>query len=224
MTVTASEAPVSTTMRISTRQVHDVALRTLRARGVHHAAAAAAAATVERLEIVTGTGLADLRALLARAGPVPAGPITLDAGGGVRPPSGASGLLLAAPLGDLLALGRYPSRIAPVHEPCALWPALVDHARRTGTPLALRWAAAGTGGGCATTMSGGIGFDGAAPGPGAWTCRLGPAPRRDPSVTAPAPAEAVARARSRRDGLAVDARVWAELTGLARGFLVDDGR
>lgn len=223
MTVTASEAPVTTTVRISTRQVRDVALRTLRARGVHHAAAAAAAGTVARLEIVTGTGLADLRALLTRKGPFRASPITIDRAGDIRVSPGSSGLLLAAPLGDLLALGRFPSRSDGIHEPSALWPALVEHSRRTGATIALSWSAVGSGGGCWTTATGGIGFHGTPALPaGPWTCRLGPPPRRDPSLTAAALADAGLRAR--RDGLAVDAASWAELSGLARGFLVDDGR
>jgi hypothetical protein len=223
MSVATPEAPVSTTVRISTRQVRDVTLRVLRVRGVHHAAAAAAAITVERLETGTGTGLAALRAMLAREGPIPACSIATDAGGDVRVPPGSSGLLLAAPLGDLLALDRSPSRIDGIHEPFALWPALVEHTRRTGTTIALSWAALGAGGGCWTTATGGIGFCGTPPlAAGPWTCRLGPAPRRDPSITAAALAEASRRAR--RDGLAVDARCWAELATLARGFLVDDGR
>jgi hypothetical protein len=217
--------PAPSTVAVSTRQVRDVALRALRARGVPYGPASDAAAGVERMEVLAQCGLAALVALLGRGPARPAFAVGTDAAGQPAVPAAASGVLLAPPVRDLLAAAPQELVFPALHEPWMLAPALADHGRRTGRALRLHWDGPSGPGSC-VVAGGRLHLDGRlAATADPWRVRLEfPDEPGEPS-TRPGldgDEEAAVLTAARRSGLAVVAADWELAVASARGFLVED--
>jgi hypothetical protein len=220
--------PIPSAVRISTRQLRDIALRALRARGLPYGPASEAARGVEQMEVLAQCGLSSIVALLHRSPGPSAFALRVDAAGQPTFPAGTSGVLLAPALRDLLATDPRELVLPAVHEPWMLAPALAEHAQRSGQAVCLRWSGSTMSGACVAV--GGSrerlhlhGWTSAIP--AAWTCRLQfvdqPA---EPSagLTIDAAEQAELLAAARRNGLAVRAADWEYAVAVARAFLVDD--
>jgi hypothetical protein len=222
-TVTVPPAPYS--IGISTRQLRDVALRALRARGVPYGPASDAAAGVERMEVVAQCGLSALVAVLGREPATPAFTVSVDAAGQPAVPADASGVLLAPPVRDLLAAVPRELVFLALHEPWMLAPGLADHGRRTGRTVRLHWDGPSGPGSC-VVAGGRLRLDGrlaAAPVP--WRGHLKVTdevaePSAGPGMDGDEEAALVTAAR--QSGLAVAATDWELAVASARGFLVED--
>ncbi len=231
MTAVVREGPevaASAEVRVSTRQLVDVAVRSLRARGLCHAAARAAAEVVEELEAVEGAGVSTLSAALH--GPV-APP---EVSGGRVVAAGCSAVLAVEVVADLLCT-RDAADVEAVAGPEALLAALRVVAARRGAPWRALWSAPGGGtAGCAVLADGSAcRWDGA---PADATTAGTPAdigvdvrveaggpPRCHPApLVTHLPDRDEALAAARGDGIGVPTAVWAGLRESARDFLVDD--
>ncbi len=216
---------------ISTRQLRDASLRALRARGVPYAAALPAAVGIEWMEAVAGMGLASVVALLERPSAAGVWAWKLDPTEKPRPALDASGVLLAAPLTELLAAAPGPLSLGELQEPWMLVPALVDYVALTGRALTVTWTRGSHSGSCTANKSNTRLMAAASAGPGPWACRLvldqllevSGEPRGEALLLQPGHAARLVSA-ARRDGLTVDGGQWHCLLEHARGFLVEDGR
>ncbi|WP_157936730.1 hypothetical protein [Geodermatophilus chilensis] len=223
--MTVPPAPAPSSVGISTRQLRDVALRALRARGVPYGPASDAAAGVERMEVVAQCGLSALVAVLGREPATPAFTVSADAAGQPAVPADASGVLLAPPVRDLLAAVPQELVFLALHEPWMLAPALADHGRRTARTLRLQWDGPSGPGSC-VVAGGRLHLDGrlaAAPVP--WRGRLEftdevKEPPAGPGLGGDE--EAALLTAARRSGLAVAAADWELAVASARRFLVED--
>jgi hypothetical protein len=221
--VTVPPAPSS--VGISTRQLRDVALRALRARGVPYGPASDAAAGVERMEVVAQCGLSALVALLGRDTGTPDFAVSVDAAGQPAIPADASGVLLAPPVRDLFAAVPQELVFFALHEPWMLAPALADHGRRTGRTVRLDWDGPSGPGSC-VVAGGRLHLDGrlvATRVP--WHGRLQftdevREPPAGPGMDGDE--EAALLTAARRSGLVVPAADWELAVASARRFLVED--
>lgn len=210
-------------LRVSSRQVVDVSVRTLRTRGLPYAAARAAADVVEELEAVDAIGLRALAAALQR--PV-VEPTVTEAGLDAH---GAGSLLVVEAAVDLLCLSSAVD-ITDVGEPYALLSALGRVTADRGGAWCAQWSVRSSA--ADGSMSGGcaVGADGTA-----W--RWGGVPT-DPRPAAPTlavrirtgvPAEhavrvpnaASALVAARESGLVVGRACWEPLATAAQAFLVE---
>ncbi|WP_100500775.1 hypothetical protein [Geodermatophilus chilensis] len=183
---------------------------------------------MEQMEVLAQCGLSALVALLQRSPGPPASAISIDAAGQPTVPAGASGVLLAPALRDLLATGQRKLELPTLHEPWMLAPALAEYARRSGQAVCLRWAGS-TGSGACVAVGGPRGplhlHGWRSESPASWSCRLQfldqPAePLADLTVAADEEAELLAAAR--RSGLTVRTTDWEAAVAAARDFLVGD--
>ncbi len=206
-------------VRVSSRQVVDVTVRTLRTRGLPYAAARAAADVVEELEAVDASGLRALAAALQR--PV-VEPTVTDAGLDAH---GAGGLLVVEAGVDLLCLSGAVD-IADVGEPYALLSALRRVVDDRGGSWCARWSDAdgSAPGGCAVSADGSACCWGGTPTPhrpaaATHTVRIHAGHPVEHAVRLPDAASALVAARE--SGLVVDHDHWGPLAAAAQAFLVD---
>ncbi len=224
---TVALPPTPSAVRISTRQLRDIALRALRARGVPYGPASEAAGGVEHMEVLAQCGLSSLVARLHRSSRPPAFAMSVDAAGQLTVPIGASGVLLAPPLRDLLATGVRELELPAMHEPWMLAPALAEYARRSRQAVCLRWDGSTRSGACVAVGGprGPLHLHGwTSASPAAWSCHLQWGQPAEPlaGLTLEADQEAELLAAARRDGLAVRAADWGYAAAAARAFLVGE--
>ncbi|CAN5417342.1 hypothetical protein BH24ACT12_BH24ACT12_16200 [soil metagenome] len=208
-------------VRVSSRQVVDVSVRTLRTHGLPYAAARAAADVVEELEAVDSSGLHALAAALQR--PV-VEPTVTETGLNAH---GAGGLLVVEAAVDLLCLSGAVD-IVDVGEPSALLSALrrvvADRGGSWSAQWSAQWSAAdgSAPGGCAVRADGSACLWGPAPAPQQM------APTRTVRIRAEEPVQhavgvadaANALVVARESGLVVDSACWEPLSAAAQAFLV----
>jgi hypothetical protein len=225
---TVAVPPTPSAVRISTRQLRDIALRALRAQGVPYGPASEAAGGVEHMEVLAQCGLSSLVALLHRSPGPSAFALRVDAAGQPTVPVGASGVLLAPPLRDLLATDPRDLELPAMHEPWMLAPALAEHARRSGQPVSLRWDGSTRSGACVAVGGprGPLHLHGWTSATSvAWSCHLqlvGQLAEPLAGLTLEAAEQAELLAAARRDGLAVRAADWEYAAAAARAFLVGE--
>lgn len=206
------------TIAVSTREIVDIAIRSLRAHGAIYAAAQHAGDIVEELHVVDGSGLPLLRAALHR--PVVAPTIrdhVVDAHGG-------SALLIAAELTDLLTtMGK--ATVLNAGEPYAVLGALRRVSAARGGSWTAQWSSdnADLRGGCHLSRDGqGSRWGGAGtdhPAPTTVDIRTGSA--RQPESTLRLPHLAKALSAARETGLTVERRLWEPVARAAQEFLLD---
>lgn len=206
------------TIAVSTREIVDVAIRSLRAHGAIYAAAQQAGEIVEELHVVDGSGLPVLRAALHR--PIVAPTIrdhVVDAHGG-------SALLIAAELTDLLTTtGK--ATVVNAGEPYAVLGALRRVVAARGGSWTAHWTSdnGDLRGGCHISRHGqasrwgGVGTD--CPAPATVEIRTGNAQSPESTVRLPHLAKALSAARE--SGLTVERQQWEPVACAAQEFLLD---
>ncbi|WP_116043349.1 hypothetical protein [Amycolatopsis palatopharyngis] len=212
----------TSSIEVSTREIVDVALRSLRAHGASYAAARQAADLVEELQVVDGSGLPALSAALRR--PVSTATVqghTVDARGG-------SALLVATELGDLLSTSD-DATLLNVGEPNAALGVLRRVADTCGGSWTAEWSSIDRGlrGGCHVDRAGHCCLWGdigsrypALPTVSLRVRRAGATLTSEARRAGRLPEVPAALARARQFGLTVQREQWTPLVRAAEKFLL----